>query len=303
MDGKQLTRAVLDFLDEDAPSDLYANQRLIYEMLDLAAGIFCRETRILHKEIEITTVEDQQAYDLPPGFIDLYMRSRAGVYFIKFNDTSNDSFPVQTSYDRIFRSNYTTSQTVPSRFAIMDKEDKEDLIQGTADAHSAAEHGQCTLQDDSMLFTSTNKVYPRDNVHNEIDESDGYVLTVTDDTHLVTALFGGTTNDWELAQAYTIQPAAEKQIILNAPSATAGCTITIPYSAMPAPVFSEYGFWRFPPRVCKAIAAGAAALFKMPQREFTESTQIGGLFAQEITRLRREQSVTRIRHKQYKRGW
>jgi len=299
MDGKQLTQAVLDFLDDDAPSDLYANQRIIYEFLDLAAGIFCRETRILHKRVEITTVEDQQAYDMPPGFIDLHMRNSRDRYYIKFYDTATYSFPVQISYDRLFKSNYTTSQRVPSRFAIVDKEDKEDLIQGTTDADSAAPHGECTLQDDSMFFTTMNKVYPRDVVHNETDESDGYVLSVTDVTHLKTALFGGTTKDWESGQSYTIQPAAEKQLVLDAPSSTAGFTITIPYVAMPSPVFSEYGFWRFPPMVSKAIAAGAAAMFKMPKREFTESQAIGGLFAQEITRIRREVSVNRIRQRRY----
>jgi len=294
MDGKKLLKEFLDCLDEDEHTDTYAEKRRGYECLDQAASIFCRETRILHTEVDITTVENEQEYDLPPDFIDLYMKNRQGRFFTKFYNGSNYSWPLRTTYEKIFKTNITDSKDIPSRFCITDKLIKEDLIQGAADADGPDSQGQCILQDDTMLFTTTNKVYPRDVIHNETDKSDGYVLSVTDAIHLVAALFDGTDDDWTIADTFTIQPAAEKQLVLDQPSKTAGYVITVPYICMPSPVFSYYGFWRFPPQVCKAIAAGAASIFKIPKREFKESDEIGGLFAAEITRVRREIAQARL---------
>jgi hypothetical protein len=305
MDGKKLTRELLDWLDQSSANEIQANQRRIYEMLDLAAGIFCRETYCLHGSATITTVEDQQYYDLPPDFIELYMKSTQGRYFIKYYNGSMYSYPLRTSYEKIFRTYLTSSQERPSRFAIIDKESKEDLIQGTVDANGAQSRGECTLQDDDKLFTSTHMIYPRDVVHNETDGSTGYVLSVTDATHLKTALFLGVNNQWALDDAYTIQPAAEKQLVLDYPSATAGHVITIPYVCMPAPIYSEYGFWRFPPRVCKAIAAGGATLYQLTKLgdEARTAPQIGGIFEAEIKRMRYELARANHQDWHYRKGY
>ncbi len=300
MDGKKLTRLVLDVLDEEEVSDLYAGQRGIYENLDHAAAIFCRETGMLHSSVDITTVADQQSYDLPPDFIRPYMKNSRGRFFAKYYDASNYFWPVLTSYEKIFKSNLITAKTWPGRFAIIDKPDKESLITGTVDAAGAAVGGQCVLQDDSMLFLTTNRVYPRDIIHNTTDGSDGYVLSITDATHLVAALFDGTDDDISNSDAYVIQPAAEKQLVLDAPSENSGDTITLPYACMPSPVFSDYGFWRFTPRVCRAIAWGAGSLFKIPKKEFTESAQIGGIFAEEIRIVKREIAQTILQGGNYR---
>ena len=300
MDGKKLTVLVLDALDEDAVSELYGKQRLIYEDLDQAAAIFARETGVLHAEHIITTVLGQQEYDLPPDYIRPYLQTSRGRFFAKYYDGSNYTWPLLSTYEKIFKSNLIESKEWPGRFAIHDKLTKEDLIQGSADADGAAAGGECTLRDDSMLFLTTNRVYPRDTIHNTSDGSDGYVLSVTDPTHLKTALFGGTVNAWTNGDNYIIQPAAERQVILDAPSETTGHAMTMPYVCMPSPVFSDYGFWRINPRSCRAIAAGAAALFKIPKREFTESGQIGGLFAAEIIRVKREIAQERLQQGNYR---
>jgi len=294
MDGKKLTQAVLDFLDEDTVSDLYAGAREIYENLDLSVQIFARETGILHKMFDITMVASQQNYDIPPDYVRPHMKDTRSKYIARYYDGANYSWVTMASYEKLFRANYTTERSTPGRFAVIDKADKEDLIQGTVDSDGAKSGGQCILHDASMLFNTTNKVYPRDIIHNTTDGSDGYVLSVTDDTHLVVALFEGTDDDFTNGDSYIIQPAAEKQIFLDAPSESSGDVFTFPYVCLPTPVFSDYGFWRISPRACKAIAAGAAALFKMPKREFKESDKIGGLFAAEVTRMRRETAQARI---------
>jgi len=294
MDGAKLKLTMLDFLDELTEDDLYAFARKMYDCLDLAAGIYARETLSLHAEEEITTVADQQAYDLPTGYVSLSMKNRRDRFFIKYYDGSNYSFPIFDSWDRIYKSNLTDSKEWPNKFTIRDKPAKEELITGTTTAAGAASGGQCTLTDTSKAFTTTDRVYPRDIVHNTSDGSTGYVLSVTDANNLVTALFAGTDDDWTSGDGYVIQPAAEKQIFLDAPSQTAGHTIYVPYATTPSPVFSDYGFWRISPRSCRGICAGAASIFKMPKREFTESRQIGGLFAAEIERARREIARMRV---------
>jgi len=302
MDGKKLTREVLDFLDEAAPSDIQANQRRIYECLDMAVAIFCRETRMLHASVDITTAEDKQAYDLPSDFIDLYMKNSNGRFFVKFYDGSTYSWPLKTTYEKLFKTNLTDNKDIPGRFAIIDKADKESLIEGTAFKNGAKSGGECVLEveEDGLLFTSTNRVYPRDIIHNTTDKSTGYVLSVTSATKLVAALFQGTNNDWTVSDAFIIQPAAEKQLVLDAPSGTAAYIITVPYVCMPSPVFSDYAFWRLSSRVCKAIAAGAASIFKIPKGELKDAAVIGGIFAEEINRSRIERAQARLQGGRYR---
>lgn len=282
MDGKKLKEIFLDYLDEDDISDLYATELKIYECLDQAAIIFATETGLLHATVEITTGADTQSYDLPPGFIELYMKNRRGKLFVKYSDGTDYSFPLLVEHDRIYKQNLTDSKAWPDKFAVIDKESKESLIEGTADSAGAAAAGECTLHDASMDFSDTNKVYERDIIHNTTDGSDGIVLEVTDATHLKTALFGDGDNDWTLNDAYVIQPAAEKQIKLDAPSESAGHTIEVPYVSMPAPVFSDYGWWRFPPKACRGIVAGGVSIFKSKKREFKEAKEIRGFFAGEV---------------------
>ena len=290
MDGAKLKRLLLDALDQQDASDLYANDRQIYDALDWAAALFIRETMILHSEAVITTVADQQEYDLPPDFIRLYMENKKGRFFAKYYDGTNYSFPYLTTYEKLYKRNLTTAQAYPNHFAIKDKESKESLIMSTATAAGAAQYGQCTLTDSTKLFLTTNRVYARDIIHNESDSSDGIVLSVTSATALLTALFGGTNNQWASGNAYVIQPASEKVIFLDAPSENAGHTIYLPYICMPSPVYSDHGFWRIHPQSCRAIAYGAGSLIKLGHREFVESGQIGGLFADEISRIKRERA-------------
>lgn len=294
MDGSKLSRLFLDAVGEEAALDQYADQRRIYEYLDWSAAIFVRETGILHTTVTITTVADQQDYDVPPDFIRPYMKNRSGRYFGKYYDGSNYFWPVQTTHEKIYKANYTDSRTTPNRFAIADKAEKEDLIESTVTADGAASGGECTLTDTTKLFTTTNLVYPRDIVHNVTDGSDGYVLEVTSATQLKVALFDGTDNDWTSGDTYKIQPASEYRLILDAPSQSAGHTLELPYVCMPSPVYSQYSWWRINPRSCRAIAWGAAAMFKQPEREFQDAQQLGGTFASEVSRIKHEVAKQRL---------
>jgi hypothetical protein len=209
---------------------------------------------------------------------------------VKYYDGSNYSWPLQTSFDRIFRGNLTDNQDYPSRFAIIDKLTQPALITGTTSAAGAKTAGQCILTDAAKLFLTTNLVYQRDVVHNTTDGSDGLVLSVTDATHLVTALFEGKKNAFGNGDSYVIQRATAKQLYLDAPSETSGHTITVPYVCMPDPVYSDYGFWRLPAAFCHGIACEAAFLFQNREGDYISADRHHILFTQEVRRMRSEQA-------------
>jgi hypothetical protein len=291
MDGKTLTSLMLDTLDAPQKDELFhTGERTLYQYLDRAAVDFCRETRCLTKTVALTTVVGQQAYDLPADFIELYLKNRNDRFTVKYYNGADYSWPLLASFDQIFRGNLTDKQENPLRFAIVDKVTQPALITGTTTAAGAKTAGQCILTDGAKAFLTTNLVYPRDVVHNVTDKSDGLVLSVTDATHLVTALFEGKKNAFGNGDSYVIQRATAKQLYLDAPSETPGHTITVPYICMPDPVYSDYGFWRLPAAYCHGIACEAAFLFQNREGDYVSADRHHILFAQEIRRMRSEQA-------------
>lgn len=315
MDGKQLTRVMLDFLDEETADALFAKERLLYTYLDAAASRFARETLSLKSTATITTVADQQTYDLPPDFIGVYMKNSRGRYFAKYYDGANYSWPLKSTYEKIFKGNLTTAKSSPSRFCFVDSEHptwdwyrlateagddlvteagdyivleqlNRGLVTGTAGSDGLISNGDCTLYDSGKTFTST--VFPRDTVHNLDDQSTGIVIKTVDTTHLVTALFGGSTNQWTEDDNYTIIPTVTKRIMLDAPSESSGHTITIPYICMPAPMFSDHCYWRFPPQTCMAIAQEAAFMYENQKADYNSANRHHELFEMEIIKFKRE---------------
>lgn len=294
MDGSKLKAIVLDFLDEAGVNDNYAGVREVYENLDWAAAIFVRETGALHDVHEITTEADVQNYPLPPSFLGLYVRDAWDRFIVKYTDGDSTRWPVVVAWEEIWRRNATDSRR-PSQVAIRETPDAEDEETGTATAAGAAAGGECVLTDTTKDFTDTNKVYARSVVHNTDDGSTGYVLAVASETTIRTALFGGTANEWNSGDAYAIEPVNPFQLVLDAPAEDDGHTIEVPFLTMPAPVYSDYGVWRLPLRSCRAICAGAASLFQIPKKEYADSSQIGGPFAAEINRIRRERGRLALR--------
>ena len=268
-----------DFFDGDTKSQL--TKRNAYRLLDEAAKYFLQITGALQAEVTITTVEDQQAYDLPVDFVRLKMRCPSGCHVIKYYDADADNylFPRSETYENVYLDNQTVSAETPVSFAVREKQSTEDVLTGNVTSAGAAANGQCTLTDSGKLFTTTNLVYARDSVENVTDGSLGLVLSVTDATSLLTALFGGTDNDWTNSDAYRIYRQNRKQIYLDAPSKTAGDTITVPYIQMVDPVYSERGFWRFSEDVCWGICNRAAASFKASKGDFQEAAVLDAVFS------------------------
>ena len=191
--------------------------------------------------------------DTIPVFSDLAMDSTG------WNGTSGTP-----SFYRIVN---VSGQTTPDWFTIRDRQTKMTQSTGTATSDGDASAGQCTLTDTSGEFITSEYVTAGDYVHNTTDESTGIVLSISADTALVCALFGGTGNDWDTDDAYVIQPQSRQEIFFEPPPSTAGYIVRVPFLARPAPVYSDYGVYEFRTHNMEAIIKRAAWEYKYRDAE------------------------------------
>jgi hypothetical protein len=287
MDGRQLLQAVLDQLD-DTSQVRREDRRRIFRALDLAAQAFCRFTRIYRRSVTVTTAEGEQHHDLPPDFLDLYMQRPNGRRYVRYTAGADVTWPAVVPWEQIYRLNLTERQETPSRVAIREQETTPALITGTATAPGAESRGAAVLTDAAKNFLTTNRVWPRDAIHNQTKDSDGIVLAVTDATHLQVALFDGKSKGITSGDTYTIVPATRERLSLEAPAASAGHAIDIPYVGMPDPVYSDYGSWRLSDARCYGIASGAAMLLKLPESSWQEAQVLSRGFMEEVKQTNRE---------------
>jgi hypothetical protein len=296
MDGKQLCRIMLDALDEEVANKLFnTDSRVLYSYLDAAACEYVRQMKCLHASFPITTAASQQAYDLPPDFLGFYMKNSRDHFFFKYYDGSNTSWPVIRPYESIFMENLTDNTDVPSSAAVIDKAASPVKLTGTTTAAGAAANGEAILTDSVKHLA-----YPRDIVHNVTDGSDGLVLSVTDATRLVAALFDGKTNGFGNGDSYVITRATAKQLYLSAPSLTAGHTITVPYLCKPNPVYADYAGWRFDDSACRAIAHEAAFQYENRKNNTNAADRHHVLFLSELSRSRQERAALAIQGGRYR---
>lgn len=269
MDGKTLLRLLEARLDESSTSD-FIGEAEPWDYLDLAACDFAEQTGIVKSMLVITTVASQQSYFTDPHFLRPYMKNNKKKFFGKYYNGTYYYYPTLKPYEYLFKQNETDEQDVPDYFSIVEPDplDTPSQVTGTATADGTVSGGQCILNDTAAIFvTGSSKVHARDRIHNTTDGSSGIVLSVTDDTHLVCALFDGTDNDWTTGDAYVIQPALSSKIWFDAPSATSGHTLTLPCISLPPPVYSDYGIWPFSSQDCEGIICGAVFRYKYKDEE------------------------------------
>lgn len=266
MDGKELLYQLRQALNEQSDSR-FLDDKTSYMYLWKAATEFVARTNTLTTSQTITTVASQENYSLNANFLKLLVMDKGEDPFIKYTDSnSSDYFIPWKDYDEIRWENQTTAVSVPNYFTIRDKQSLFDRITGTASAAGSASAGESTLTDTSSS-TKFSNVSAGDIVHNTTDGADGIVISKTSNTALVTALFGGSGNDWAQSDAYVIQPQGRMELILNPPPTTAGDTITFEYVCIPDPVFSSYGMYRFPQAYMDVILKYAAWLYKYKDRD------------------------------------
>ncbi len=263
MDGRELQYRLRQLLNESA-SSAFLDAKTSYSFLWQAAIDFAERTGCLRATQVITTVANQSGYAVAPDFLRLYdVRDRNENNVVKYNDGSTNSFLPWKSYGSIITEDNTTAVSVPSFFSLVDSA-LLSQVSGTATSAGAASGGQCTLVASAADFTN---VAAGDYIHNTTDVSDGVVLSKTNTTTLVTALFGGSGNDWAISDAFVIQPQGRFQLELNPPPSVSNHTVTLYYVQRPLPVFSNFGMYRFPSQFNSAIIAYAAWMYKYRDRE------------------------------------
>lgn len=263
MDGRQLLERLREVLNEDATSG-FVDDKNSYWYLWEAARDFVSRTNILTDTQSITTVADQDSYTLNADFAELYLRDVDQDFIIKYNDGSNNTFPFWKDYNKVIYEDNTTSVSIPANFTVKDDNTLDSQVTGTTTSAGVLSAGEATLTDTTADFSD---VSAGDIVHNTTDGSDGIVLSKTSSIVLVTALFGGTDNDYTSGDIYVIQPQSRMQMILNPPPSTAGHTITLYYIKYPAPVFSDYGMYQIPSNYMTTLAKYAAWLYKYRDSE------------------------------------
>lgn len=269
MDGATFQRSLLEAVGEPTGSQ-YVNTRTSYQYGWEAAIEIVRRTRCLKAQQTITTVADTSSYTLNADFLMMDLRDANGDYIVKYNNGSQVSWPTFDEYDDIIYANETTAQATPYRFTILDKSSLYSQITGTATSAGTSTGGLSVLTDTAGYFTSTDYVSAGDIIHNTTDGSAGVVLSVTDSTHLNTAMYSNSTgaaSSWESSDAYVIQPQGRLEIQFDPPLNTSGHVVTVYYLQRPAPVFHDYGVYRFQPQYMDSIVSYAAAKYKLADHE------------------------------------
>ena len=264
MDGRSLTNGLAQLINETVSSSDFLDSRSSYDFLYEAACEFCRRTRVLTATQTITTVANQSGYDLNPDFLSFYLRNSQNQYVIKHNDGTSDNFVYFRDYEANLYSNQTTAVPYPSSYSIIDTPTLTTRITGTVTSAGVSSNGECTLTDSAAPFSA---VCVGDDVHNTTDSSDGLVIGITSTSAIVTALFGGTDNDWDSSDAYVIVPQGRKQLILDSPPSVSGHTITLQYVQKPLPVYSPFATYRFDRQYEPALVKYAAWLYKYKDSE------------------------------------
>lgn len=248
-----------------------------YYFLDKGGIKVAKLMGLLHAEQSITTVADQRRYNLDAQYIGLHIRDESsGDYIIKYNNGSSNSFPYFTAFTNIITDDQSSSIAIPERFSVSDKLVQFDRITGTTTSAGAidSDSKESTLTASASTFV-TNGVSPRDIVHSTTNAYSGYVLEVTSETALVTAMFedadGSNTKGWGSGDTFVIQPQARKQLVLDPPPSTASHTITVYSIVKSLPVFADFRIFGFDEDYAMAAIYFAAEIYKLRDDKFNEA--------------------------------
>lgn len=298
MDGREARYNFREIIGETTGSG-WLDTKSEYYYLDKGGIKVARIMGLLHAEQSITTVADQRRYNLDAQYMGLHIRDESsGDYIIKYNDGTSNHFLPFTSFTNIITEDNTTSRTIPDRFSISDKLSPFSRVTGTTTSAGAlnTNTNESTLTNTGDTF-STDGVQPRDIVHNTTASSifSGYVLGVTSETALATAMFddadGSTTKGWGSGDTYAIQPQARKQLVLDPPPSTAGHTITVYQIVKPLPMFSDFRTFGFDEEYAMAAIYFAASIYKRRDQDFNKANDFFKLADNEL-RLIKDASDT-----------
>jgi len=264
MDGFTLRRELRELLAEPDGSS-WLNNRTDYDFLHQAAIEFVMRTECLTASQTITTVADQAAYTLNSDFMGLYLKDRSNRFYVQFYACAQTNIVYFKDYEDVVYDNNTVAARIPNAFTIIESPTDTTNITGVTTSAGASSNGECTLTKSTATFI-TSGVTVGDKVYNTTDGSNGYVMAVTSETALVTALFEGSVNEWGSGDAFIIIPKSRYQIVFDPMTSDVGDTVTIKYIQSPAPVYSDYRKYRIPDRYKNVLVQYACFLYKYRDR-------------------------------------
>lgn len=293
MDGREMIYNFREILGEPIGSG-WLDTKSAYYFIDKGGIKVAELIGLRHAEQSITTIADQQRYNLDAKYLGLHLRDNSsGDYFIKYNDGTSDHFLPFKSFSQVIHDNLTSSVSVPYSFSVNDKLSQFSRITGTATSAGAvnSQTNESTLTDTAATYV-TSGVQPRDIVHNTTSGSiySGYVLEVSSETALITAMFddsdGTTTRGWASSDTYAIQPQPRKQLVLDPPPSTASHTITMYQIVKPDPVFSDFRIFGFPEQYVMAAIYFACSIYKRRDSDFKKANDFFTLADNELRHIK-----------------
>ena len=262
MDGKLLLRELRDLLNEQDNSSWF-NDFTGYNYLFQAAIEFVGRTNCLHGEATITTVANQQTYDLPADFLQLYVRDDNNTHVVKYYNTSSYQMIPYRSYERVYYEDQTTAQSIPNYFSIMDSQLTRQSalrVTGTSTFAGASVGGAVLVADTTsrlchvcltgILFTTPRTV------------PTGWFWSSRAQRRICHGDVWWHKQRLECWRWLCDSAERRYQLVLDPKPLTSGHTVYVPYTQRPVPVFSDYGIYRFPDRVFPAIVKYAFWLYK-----------------------------------------
>lgn len=289
MDGKAFLRAIRYELNEPSDSE-FLDDRFSYEKINEAAEIFVEETRCITGSQSITTVTDEAVCDLNADFLSLFIKDPEGNYYITY-----DSNPLEAKdYEKIIVAGNASG--TPKYFAIIDDASLPSQVSGTTTSAGSEVGGECTLTDSGATFV-TNGVVTGDLVHNTSDQSTGYVVSISGETAVVTALFDGSDNDWTSGDNYVIQPQNRKQVVLDPPPDTVK-TVVVYYVKKPEPVYSDYRTNRIDAHYHHLLVKYAVWAYKLRDKVPQEGEKMFQVWLESVRKAKDKIDRTRLR-----KGW
>ncbi|MDD5006835.1 MAG: hypothetical protein PHC68_00365 [Syntrophorhabdaceae bacterium] len=247
------------------------NDYQAYELGDIGACEFARQTLLLRNEAGITSVDGQRDYECPPDFIRIARKARDGrtdvLLYTQSGETQGEKI-YREPYDGFWDYDTAEEEEIPSGFDVVENPISPLEITGSADANGTLSSGESNLTDLSATFTDgSDLVYPRYRVRNTTNGKDhrGIVLDRTSDTILKTAMFQDTVAQaWTNGDTFAIQSSAKFKLRFKYATSTSGDTIKLDYFCFPPPVFSPIGMWGFPdPSHVMAVAIYAVWWMKV----------------------------------------
>lgn len=242
-----------------------------FQLGDLGACQFAKDTLLLRDTVEITTVADQREYNLPPDFINIARKSkvdgRTQVISYLESGATDPHLIDRVNYDEFWDYDTGDTEDIPNCFDILPAAKAPASVTGTTTSAGSMSDGISNLVNSGATFTDgSDLVYPRYPVYNTKSGKDyfGIVIEQTSDTALKTCMFKeGASKSWASGDTYRIQSACKFKLIFDYATATASETITVDYYCLPDPVYSKISMWGFPdPENVMAIAIYAAWLQK-----------------------------------------